>query len=97
MLSKTRLTEVLNRLLHGMGDSLFPATCQGLEHAVLRTGCILHFIDEQVSHLVVEQQRDIGRILCCSECRAGRHRNIDVIGDAVLQKQQFQFAACQWQ
>lgn len=29
MLSRTRLTGVLKRLLHGMGDALFPATCLG--------------------------------------------------------------------
>ena len=29
MLSQTRLTGVLKRLLHGMGDALFPATCLG--------------------------------------------------------------------
>jgi ComF family protein len=29
MLSRTRLAGVLKRLLHGMGDALFPATCLG--------------------------------------------------------------------
>ena len=58
-----------------------------LEHPVLRTRRVLHFIDEQVSQLVIQQQRNVARLVGGTECIPRIQRHFDVVADTALGKQ----------
>lgn len=74
------VTEPIDRL-HRITDAkkrsaiaLFPAAGQRFEHSILCIRCILHLVDQNVFHMVIEQQRNIARTLggseggCCGQC-----------------------------
>ncbi len=98
-----RIAKTVDRL-HRVTDAIqsaavagFPTSGQCFEHAVLRARRVLHFVDQEVLDLVIEQQRNVTGTFCRTERFAGSQCNIDVIGDTLCGEKSLQFNAGQWQ
>ncbi len=102
-LGDLRIAEAVDRL-HGIADTKqraaiarLPAPGQRFEHAVLGPRRVLHLVDEQVPHLVVEEQRDIPGALGGTEGRAGGQGDLDEVRQPLCAEQSSQFGDRRWQ